>query len=493
MNISINSVLSLFRKGGNGIYQFGYNLVHGATQFNQYHKDKEKLAMVLSNPAALKVFSIQCDLFSMGHVGVSDADENDLPDDPFYKLIGQPNPFQGRSQFLWDYMFWQMMGTAYCYVDSAIVDRPENRMYFLDPGKMEWPLEFDQNKDKLIMSDQTVKEIFKTIITYRYDDGTTFKFPLSKLAVIHDLSNGLGNWYKSPSKLDALYKVVSNSEHALDSKNINVRYTGKFLVGSTNDTSKVGLSDAEKNDIVGKIDTMEKRVWPLKTMVEIRRFVDDMASLQLGQAYLEDYFIIGNMYGIPRDVLEAYQSATYENQEKARAAHVSYCFEPKGNQFMDALQNMFGYTKEGKNIYMDWSHLPFMQVFEQTKATTQQYKINSLSILLGMGVPLDQANSYLGTSFEIPEVDGGANSETIKAQAALRGSVGGVQGIINLQTGVAQGTLTRESAEGILIVVYGFTSEEATQILGPEQEINPANQGGQGGANSGQGNNQEEQ
>jgi hypothetical protein len=416
--LPFGQLFSLFRSGVRGAYRFGYQILHSSTQFNQYGTEKEKLVAVLSNPAAMKVFALQCDLFSLGKVYVYDDDDQEVEDDPFCQLLKNPNPFQTESQILWDFMFWQMLGTAYCYVDSKIVD-DRNKVYFLDPCKIYWPPEFDRQRDKLVFSDATIKKIGDTELTYRYDDGTTFKFPLKKLLISTDLTNGLGNWFKGPSRIDALYKVISNSEHALDSKNINLRYSGKFLVGSQNDTTKIGMGEEEKKDLTEKIDNEgPQKVWPMKTMVQIRRFVDDFKSLELGKSYLEDYFIIGSMYGIPRDVLEAYNSATYENQEKARAAHVNYCFEPKGNQFMNSFEVYFGYNAVKKNISMDWSHLPFMQIFEKEKVEVKKATVDAFKALLDMGVSVDNANAYLDTDFEIEEKPEQTNEEQTNTGAA---------------------------------------------------------------------------
>lgn len=402
----ISALRSLGRGVGNNIYNFGFNVINGLTRFNNITTERQKLAAVLSSPAVLKVFALQCDLFSMGKVTVEDANEKEIPKDPFLSLLKKPNPFQNETQFLWDFMFWNMLGTDNVFIDSKIVDRKENRMYFLDPSKMIWPTELQRQSDHMVFSDQTIKERGKQLITYRYNDGSTKQIPLEKLLIITDLTNGVGNWYKGTSRIDALYKIISNSEFALDAKNINIRYSGKFLIGSPNETGateKLGLSETERNDIRDKIDTNGQQVWPLRSMIQIRRFVENMAQLELDKAFLADYFLIGNMYNIPRDVLEAYNSSTYENQEKARAAHVNYTLEPKGNSFMDGFETYFGYDAQGKNIKMSWNHLPFMQVFEKEKAEVAKVKIDSLTLLLNLGVDVEQANEFLGTNFEITQ------------------------------------------------------------------------------------------
>jgi hypothetical protein len=396
----LNSILSRF-KGANNRYNFGYEVLNTSTDFNKYKQERDKLNAVLSNPALLKVFSLQCDLFSMGAVSVW-KDETEIPEDPFLKLLHRPNPYQTQSQFLWDFMFWNMLGTSYTYVDSKAVDKiGGNKMYFLDPSKMEWPHEIEKNKDKMVFSREADEFKKRLTIKYTYNDSSSQPISLDRVIINTDLTNGIGNFYKGASRIEALYKVLSNSEFALDAKNINIRYSGKFLVGAVNDISKIGLGQEEKEDLENKIDTNDKKVWAYKVPVQIRRFVDDMAALQLDQAYLADYFLIGNMYGIPRDVLEAYQSSTYENQEKARAAHINYCLEPKGNQFMDSFERFFGYEEQGKNIYISWDHLPFMQIFEKEKVEVNQAKINAFKSMIDMGIDAESANEFLDTDFKI--------------------------------------------------------------------------------------------
>lgn len=380
----------------------GFNTVTASTQFNSYVSDLQKMNVIFSNPAALKVFSLQCDLYSLGNICAKDATGKEIEKDPVVKLLKKPNPFQSKSQILWDMMFYTMLGTDYFYIDSAVPDNRLNKMYHMSPWKLEWPFDIQKDADKLVFSDAAVKELGKRTITYRYDDGTTFTFPFNRLVITTDLTNGIGNWFKGPSRIDALYKVISNSEHALDAKNINVRYSGKFLVGSNNTLNTVGLGDEEKKDIETKMES-DKKVFPLKTLIQIKRFVENLGNLKLDESYLADYFTIGTMYGIPRDVLEAYVSSTYENQEKARMAHVSYTLQPKGNDFLNSLESFFGYDLLGINLYISWDHLPFMQVFEKDRAETKKKTVECLSSLLKTGVPIEEANEFLGTKFTIEE------------------------------------------------------------------------------------------
>ena len=383
-----------------------YNVVDiydAKPMFNDITTDTRIFAAVMRNPALLKVISLQCDLFSLGKIKLQDNAGEEILKDPVLDKLYKPNKFQSQQQFMWDFMFWNMLGTDYMYFDSKLIN--QSNLYFLDPVKITFPVSLNQYKDKIILSNTTYEKILKQQIEYRTEDGNSMSIPLSNILTITDLSNGLGNWWKGNSRLTALYKIISNSESAIDAKNINVRYSGKFMVAGKSDPSKADqlpMNEADKNDIETKMNG-RKNVHAVKSMIEIKRFVENMASLELGKAYLEDYFLIGSMYGIPRDVLEAYNSSTYENQEKARGAHISYCLQPKGDQFMNELANIFGYSEQGKKLSISWAHLPFMQVFEKERAEVQNKKILTLTNMLKINIPLEECNAFLETKFNKAE------------------------------------------------------------------------------------------
>jgi hypothetical protein len=60
-----------------------------------------------------------------------------------------------------------------------------------------------------------------------------------------------------------------------------------------------------------------------------------------------------------------------------------------------------------------------------------------------------------------------------EAQANLKGTVGGVQGILSIQQSVSQGVTKRDAAISLLETIYGFDSETANRLLGDPIEIPP--------------------
>lgn len=394
-----NTLFGNWFNNGNSVSEHFTKFWDTTPIFNDYSKDVEKLKIVFENPAMLKVVSIMCDLFSLGEIYVYKNGKS-VDNHPFLNFIKNPNPRQSKQQYLWDYCFWNMIGNAYCYLDTLDLNKLSGvKSYFLEPSKMDWPLEFENMQDKLFLSKASEEKLNSTILTYNYHNGDTFKFPYKNLLHISDLTNGTGNWFKGNSRIDALYKVISNSEEAMDSKNINLRFSGKYMVSGQSkldDPAKVPLTNEEKLDIETKARS-KNPVTALKSLADIKRFVDNIANLKLDDSFLADYFIIGTMYGIPKDVLEGLNSSTFENQEKARGALVSYCLQPRGNAFMNGLRKKF--SIDDVDFIIDWEHLPFMQVFAKERAETNKVTAETLLILMKAGIKLEEINAILDTNF----------------------------------------------------------------------------------------------
>src|SRR5690606_10246214 len=98
---------------------------------------------------------------------------------------------------------------------------------------------------------------------------------------------------------------------------------------------------------------------------------------------------------------------------------------------------------------------------------------------------IEKALKYLGfetkiipiikESNDVVGAGAGVSDETAKAQAALRGSVGGVQGILGIQQSVSAQTTDFESAITILMEIYGFDRGVSAALLGQPEIKEDAN------------------
>lgn len=393
---------SLFGFGLN-FNHFGTNVFSGE-EYRTYSR-VEMLKLVLTNPAFLKVMALQCDTFSMGKFYSYDKKGKEVEGSRFIEMLNDGRI--KKSQFLFDYMFWNMIGNVWIGAKDLTFEQFTS-VHILNPLWLELPPVLQYRK--ILFSKEAVQERGKINVPYR-NSAQTIDFKFNELLHFTDLSNTMTESVEGWSRLDALYKIVINSEGALMANKINTDFARKFLVSGTvdaMDTSKRMLGKDEKDDIEKKI-LGPKSVHAVKSMIEIKRFVEDMKKLELNKGYLEDYFLIGNMYNIPRDVLEAFNSSTYENQEKARASHVYYTLEPKGEDLCQGLKSFLG---EENDLVLSFDHLPFVQVMEIEREKARTQKITNLEKLLSIGVDQKEALNYLDLDFKPFEYERRSTNES---------------------------------------------------------------------------------
>ena len=376
---------------------FFYTIWEGTVGWTKNTSDQKKIKSILENPAALYIFLLLPELFSMGQYKLYKGDEV-IENDPILDLLQNPNPLQTGTQFKWDYMFNRKLGTANLYIDSKIV-RPENKLYFLSGDCLEWPKRMRDDAMNIVLSDAGLREIKRQPITYK-TSTQTLRFPFEKLLQYFDISNGISGYYSSPSRVDALYKIISNSENALQAKNVNTEFARKFIVSGkvgVEQTSQLPMGEKDKESLESSMRNTKRTVFPTKTATNINRFVEQPGIFEaLDKAWMNDAFVIGKMLNIPKDVIEMLgNGATYENQEKARAMIVSYCIQPDADDFGDGLLRYFNYGPE-YTLTLDFSHLPFVQALEKDRAETFEKMANASMRLVSAGADQQQAADLLG-------------------------------------------------------------------------------------------------
>lgn len=356
-----------------------YTMFSSSTALGKVIPDADKLRIASQNPALLKVISLDCDIFSLGKI--NQYEDGKLKERDFlYSIKKKPNLKQSWTQFNWDYKFWlNIYGTAILYNPFNSNSLGENNsIQWLNPCNVEWDGSLISKLKSFILSNVTLKEILKGTITYRFDNGESKTIKLSELSFFYDLTNaGQDNPMKGISRIDALYKVIKNSELALDAKGINLEFAQKFLVAGQADpenTSHMPMSEPEKLSIEQKIRS-SKNIHAVKSMIDIKRFVEDIGKLKIDESFYNDYFMFGTMYNIPRDILEAnLRGSTYENQEKSMARLIEYCEAPKAQMLTDWFENQYSF----EDIRMSWEHLMFNQVFEKERAERVGLQIDNI-------------------------------------------------------------------------------------------------------------------
>ena len=363
-----------------------YTMFSSSTAVGKIIPDVDKLRKVTSNPALLKVISLDCDIFSLGKINqYQDGKVKEY--DFLYSLSKKPNITQSWTQFNWDYKFWlNIFGVAYLYnPNNANSISDTNSLQWLNPCNIVWEATTIQKLKALFLSGSSYKDVLKNTVRYNFDNGDSKLIRLDEIVPFYDLTNaGNQNPISGYSRIDALYKIIQNSELALDAKAINLEFAQKFLVSGQADpdnVSELPMGNLEKESIEASVRSW-KKVHAIKSKIDIKRFVEDIGKLKLDESFYNDYFMFGTMFNIPRDILEAnLRGSTYENQEKAMARLIEYCEAPKGQMLTDWFESQFNL----QDIRMSWGHLMFNQVFEKERAERIGLQLDNIQKAKEMG------------------------------------------------------------------------------------------------------------
>jgi len=126
----------------------------------------------------------------------------------------------------------------------------------------------------------------------------------------------------------------------------------------------------------------------------------------------------------------------------------------------------WGLHEQGYYLKAEFDHLPVMQDDELLSQQASKSKVETYSIMLRDGVISKQqyANEF---GIELEAIDRAtAQQEGLQnAQTQLRGTIGGLDGIITLNRAVGTGQITRDVAVATLINYYGYDASVANQLI----------------------------
>jgi hypothetical protein len=136
--------------------------------------------------------------------------------------------------------------------------------------------------------------------------------------------------------------------------------------------------------------------------------------------------------------------------------------------------HQFGLAQEGYYLKAEFDHLPVLQHDEKLASEAEKIKVDTYSVMLRDGViSKEQYATEFGIELQTIDKAQAQLEGLINAQTQLRGTIGGLDGIINLNTAVGSGQITREVAIATLVNYYGYELGIAQQMI--TQPIQPTN------------------
>lgn len=440
-------------------------------------------------PELNAIINLKARCFSNGVLKVVNEKGEEQINDPINKLLKNPNWFQGGKEFMRQTkLFHEIFGNEYMYVFFPVGFKAQDRTkaLFTLPPNLICP-EYNE-----VQPFHTFSEApnVKYILDY---EGK--KVEIDPVTIIHLNDNRVTidkinqkDILKGESKMKALTAAINNMKMAYESRGIIMKYRGAQGILSPDGKDAAGtvpFSEPEKEaaQLAWKgYGTLQGQAQLLITSVAAKftpMTQNDPKKLGLFEECEKDFDKMLDQYGCPQEMFVRPDGSTYENQKQAEKGMYVRTTIPEANEWVMGLNAKF--FPDGKlKIIADYSHLPIFQEDMKIKADAMNSMMTVLSkALQDKGITPEEYREELGKiglgNGKPIAIGGDANQqevETRQAQATLRGSVGGVQGVLSIQASVVAGTTTLDSAMSMLTIIFGFTEEQASEILGQPKTQN---------------------
>ena len=312
-----------------------------------------------------------------------------------YQVKPKPNPYQTWTDFIEEYIFWYSLGNVYFWKPTTTFAENQN-YYFLDYSKFDDDTikKFKKFGKKLSNqnSNEFIKEFGNHIIKYKYSENETQNIPLKEVVIIHSGIN-IDSWYLDNNKIEAIQKLISNSEDTLDSKNINIHFSKKYVAyqGVNKDDLAqqiTGLGKQEREDIKGKVMSKDPLHVSGSNNLEVKRFIDNLKNLGFDESFLNDYLLIGMFFNVPLEILGDFLrgkglSSQGDAKEKAMIQFVDMCLMPILQKLTDNLELNL---TENQEVKAEFTHLWFMKVAIKQQADQRKADLEALKIAKELGL-----------------------------------------------------------------------------------------------------------
>ena len=275
---------------------------------------------------------------------------------------------------------------------------------------------------------------------------------------------------------------------------------GEFASANIGDTKEaVDRFQSSINNDYG-MQKNQFKTWVTNVPLKVFKVSMNVRELMILENNVSDFQAIARAYDMDSRVLSDTSSSTYSNVEMALDSFLNGSF--KNLIVNNAQQRALWLSKLFKKTIklrpnFERIHEIIEKENEGNETILQMAKdglITRNEALIRIGeepVELPEYNkpftynsqnsTWMPIASEIDKPEEGVSQEQLQAQANLRGTVGGVEGILAIQNSVVSGITEYESGVAILREIFGFSDEIARQVLGTPNRIINTEQNGSNG------------
>jgi len=371
---------------------------------DNFSETADLLNKSLTNVALYTGVNVLTSVHSQAKVSVIDLNtDKELPDDPLIKLLKNPNPFQSQRDFLKQLYWFKLLGTnvmrSIRIRDNGDVNDINNikYLYNLIPSCINWQ---DVNKvDKMIISDGDYEKLLGREIKYTIG-GKTYPIKISDLEFFYDIANGMtdSNAFRSQSRLHSVIPAINNIEEAQRAKNINLKFSAKFLASNKNQmqSSSVPFRPGEREEIAQAFH--KNGIIPSGADIDLKSLAQNFNQLMYDDQVNAEATKIFSVLGINKEIINWYAEgqSTYENQKVSIPAWIQNTIQSEANDVAGTLTNAYNYLEQGKEVRLTFNHLPAMKYVELEKVEFIKKQAETIKLLVDSGATFESAVAMLG-------------------------------------------------------------------------------------------------
>jgi len=419
--------------------------------------------------------------------------------------LSAPNPLNNWKDFLTNYYVnKKVFGNAYIfkYVPTGFNIKDAN--LWVLPSQYVYPVPVNRNINSYYIAEN--KEDFirgyslftraepRQMVNWKPEEIMHQREP--NLYLSEEKTNLYVELLEGRSPLSTLSEPISNIQKAYEAQNVILNKRGalgiltpknnKDAVGAvtmTNDQKTAlqeqfqmyGLGEEQWQYIISNVElTWQPMSLPIR-------------ELMLFEGIQNSMIAICNTLNFPILLLNYLQGATFSNVKELKKSLYQDNIIPEANAFVSELSSFLGLPEKNLILKPDFSHVPVLQADAKIEAEKDKITVDTIlqvqsAIINGtltfaggssiLSNILDFSDEMIGGMLSAPIIQdettnvGGIPQEQLEAQANLRGTVGGVQGILAIQASVSQGITDFDAALATMVEIYGFTEDTARRILG---------------------------
>lgn len=432
------------------------------------------------------VINKKAEMFANGQwkcVSVDDETE-EFPDDEGLKLLLNPNMMQSQEEFLKQYSrYGSIWANNFLYPLKGTKNGFPKELKWLPSGTIEI------EKTGKFYKQRSVEEVFSgfkmtvggQIVEFTTDDV---------IYIPHDFDPV---YMKGISKIPPLQLPISNIVAALKTRNIIMTKKGAIGILGAEVKDALGtqpLAQKERERIEAEM-SKEHGLYETENNIKISNvplkwtpMSYPTRELMLIEEVEDSFAAILAAYGMDRDLFPSTKGATNENKSQAVKSTYQNTIIPEADSLANIMTKVLSTNPKRKYILSyDW--IPELQEDQLKQEQTRSTKAYYLLSLHDKGaITTEQVANEMG--FELQKVEGAsaeqqAQQQIFQAAINLRGLVGTMQSVVQINTAVAQGLMERDKAVATimnLLQVDQATAESmVTNTIAPASSNNqPAQQ-----------------